>query len=339
MVIKLQNNGISILYPKYIIGITFLIALFVLVNELTVHKINGIISTIDIGSSPYGIAYNPSNQLIYVTTYNSLSIINNNTVIKNVSLGDQTNSIFSAYDPLNEVVLVTDLNSNNISTIDDNFEIDNFFIGKGSYGVTFNPDNNFLYITSPYNKTIHILDSLHEYNRIEELEIATGPTDIVFNPMNGKVYFSNFDANIVSVIDPETNELSKNITFGTSITSSDFYSLSLAYNPYNNLIYVSSMSSNIVYVIDPTTDTVVNEIIVGNAPTGIAFNPSDNHMYVANYDSKSISVIDSKTNTVVKDIIVGLGPVRMAYNPSNGLMYVVNSDSGTISTIGFEDNQ
>jgi YVTN family beta-propeller protein len=126
---------------------------------------------------------------------------------------------------------------------------------------------------------------------------------VSFNETSGfidSIYVANSKSNTISVIDPFTNTVIKNITVGD-----------VRYNveTFGNYIYIANTASDTVSVIDPATNTVIKNITVGDWPFDMeTFGDS---MYISNWISDTVSVIDPATNTVIKNITVGDWPSDM----------------------------
>ena len=76
------------------------------------------LGTIAVGTSPYGVAYSPSNDRIYVTNFtsNNVSVINStNTVVATIAVG--SGPIGVAYRPLNDRIYISNTGSNNVSIL------------------------------------------------------------------------------------------------------------------------------------------------------------------------------------------------------------------------------
>ena len=81
---------------------------------------NNVISTVDVGDRPSALAFNPSNNNIYVanTNSNNVSVIESstNTVISTVDVGDGPSAL--AFNPSNNNIYVANAYSNNVSVIE-----------------------------------------------------------------------------------------------------------------------------------------------------------------------------------------------------------------------------
>ena len=76
------------------------------------------LGTIAVGTGPFGVAYSPSNDRIYVAnqTSNNVSVINStNTVVDTIAVG--TGPVGVAYSPSNDRIYVANYNSSNVSIL------------------------------------------------------------------------------------------------------------------------------------------------------------------------------------------------------------------------------
>ena len=81
---------------------------------------NTVISTVDVGERPSALAFNPSNNNIYVanTNSNNVSVIesSSNTVISTVDVGERPSAL--AFNPSNNNIYVTNPVSDDVSVIE-----------------------------------------------------------------------------------------------------------------------------------------------------------------------------------------------------------------------------
>ena len=164
-----------------------------------------------------------------------------------------------------------------------------------------------------------------------QINVGRDPVSILSYREVG-VYVANARSDTVSVIDPITNTVTKNIQVGKSPRYIALGSSSFG----GDNIYVANYDSDTVSVIDPITNTVTKNIPVGESPTFMRGTIAG-HVYVANYDSDTVSVIDPITNTVTKNIQVGKSPVWISSNSTDA--YVANSESDTVSLINTETDE
>ena len=299
-----------------------------------------VINTINVGSNPYAVAFNPSGTLAYVVNAgsNTLSIINpiTNTTINTITTPFYSNggSFFMALNPLGTIIYVTNYENpssgyarNTVSVINPstNTTINSITVGYAPLGVEFNPSGTLAYVVNQDSGTISVINPSTN-TIINTITVGTYPYSITFNPSGTLAYVTIGNSDIVSVINPLTNTVVNTITVGSAPVSAVF-------NPSGTLAYVSNEGSNTVSVINPSTNTVINTITVGTNPYSVALNPYGTMAYVANAGSNTLSVINTMTNTVVNTITVGYFPVYVTLNPSGTLVYVANNGDNTISVI------
>ena len=180
----------------------------------------------------------------------------------------------------------------------------------------------------------------------------SGPA-IAYDPANQEIFVSNVQFNLttfeeydLSVVNTTTNQIVANISFGGTPGAPG----SSVYDPANGDIYVTDTGSNNVSVVNGTRYTLVATIPVGDFPVGISTNGSGAQLYVANYDDGSISIISlpsrlvinsftasaSWSNSVVASVPVGIGPYAVAYDSGKGEVFVAN-DNATVF-LGYSGN-
>jgi len=296
-------------------------------------------STGDWGSSgPLGIAYDPSNNYLYLanTIGNSLILINGttNTVVSNIKVGIFPGGV--AFDPINDYLYVTDFNfsawpsgdvntsSNTVFVINGatNRIIANINVGLDPFGVAVDTSNGYVYVTNSGSNNVSVINGATN-KVIANIAVGSYPWGIAYDPSNGYIYVTNWGSNSVSVINGETNTVVANIAVRS-------HPMVVAYDPSNGYIYVANLWSHSVSVINTANNNVIANISVGSDPVGVAYDSSNGYVYVANFGSNSVSVINGATNTVIASISVGSGQSGVAYDPSNGYLYV---DEGVNLTV------
>jgi YVTN family beta-propeller protein len=305
-------------------------------------------STVPVGLSPFGIAFNPQNGNVYITNFysNSISVLDEatNNVITTIPLETNTYPAGIAYNPENGNLYVsnyyaagsslTGLTPGSVFVIDgsNNTVIDTIEVGASPLAIEYNPDNGNLYVTNFYPGTISVINGTTNVVTDTIPAALQGPIGIEHNPDNGDLYITNFYSGIISIIDSETNSISDTI-------SGILYPYQIIYNPDNGNAYVTSPVASSVYVINASDNEIAGSIPSGFQPLGIAHNPGNGDVYVANYNSNSsmsgsVSVIDESTNSVIALAPTGgSGSSGVAFNPANSNVYVANWFSQTVSVI------
>ncbi|HJT83692.1 MAG TPA: beta-propeller fold lactonase family protein [Nitrososphaeraceae archaeon] len=259
-----------------------------------------LIGTISGLALPYGMAFKPDNNLLYIT--NSEASNNNGSIS------------------------VINTTTNNVNTI--------MHLGNNPKSIIYNSGNDLIYVSNSNSGEISVINSTTNLitNTINIGNfLGTGLSGIEVNPVNNTIYVTNSGLNIISIINATSNTLIGNI----SQTIGKFFTpYGIAYNDDNDNLYVTNRGSDTVSVINSTTKTLEKLISTGGiAPSSIIYNPVNNNLYVTNTGSNTVSIINGTTNNVIKTIPTGLQPIGIAYNEYNGNVYTTNSINGTVSII------
>jgi YVTN family beta-propeller protein len=197
-----------------------------------------------------------------------------------------------------------------------------------------------MYVANGSSTTVTVIEENNVVNVIELRDplgrIAQGPHEILFNPLDHKIYVTDHQDRYVSIID-ETGMLTSPVVTHVQV---DRFPSGISFSGANNKMYIASFVSETaprgkVFVLE--NGAVVDQFDVGYHPHGIAYNPSTLQIYVTNFGgepySNTVSVVDTN-NVIVDTITVGIAPWDIAYNPANSKMYLTNQIDGTVSVIG-----
>ena len=200
-------------------------------------------------------------------------------------------------------------------------------IGVSGTTITYNPNNNYLYISS--GSVINVLDCAT--NIFLTPIVLGGSSSTILSevtPSNEIYYFDN-TLNLLQKINCLTNTLVPiNISLPNITTSNGL--------PFNNgYLYVYSNSSNIIDIVDTNTDTYFNSITIPIFyqfyPNISAINPVTNQLFFTNFlpfSQKSVAIIDLLTNTFVsiQELDNNLGSTYgVIYNSLTNSMYISGS--------------
>ena len=264
---------------------------------------NKITATVDIGSSPYGVAVNPAGTKVYVASDGSdtVSVIDTatNKITATVPIGSHPWGV--AVNPAGTKVYVANEGSGTVSVIDTATNKVTATVPVGNYpcGVAVNPAGTKVYVVNTLDNTISVVDTAT--NKVTAtVPVGNVPTGVAVNPAGTKVYVTNeYD---VSVVDTATNKVTATVNVGS-------YPWGVAVNPAGTKVYVTNYGDNTVSVVDTATNKITATVPVGDYPLGIAINLAGTKVYVANEESSTVSVIDTATNKVVATVPVGKDPV------------------------------
>jgi YVTN family beta-propeller protein len=254
---------------------------------------NAVVSTVEVGAKPYGLAVNPVTNRIYVPSYGSgdpsvMSVIDGTTdsVVAavllpqgryGVAVNPATNRVYVAGDP--NIVTVIDGVSNTVS--------DQVAVGSNPWGVAIDSETDRIYVASWTG--VSVIDGVTD-TVVATIPAAFGPEGIAVNPNTNLIYVANLLGDSVSVINGASNTVVASVAVGST-------PMAVAVNPNTNLIYVANYWSNSVSVIEGASNMVVSTMAVGNGPDSVAVNPDTNLIYVTNYGDGTVSVIEDTPTT------------------------------------------
>ncbi|MDE1833628.1 MAG: YncE family protein [Candidatus Micrarchaeota archaeon] len=186
-------------------------------------------------NTPYDIAVNPQNTLVYVTSGSNsyLFVVSQttNTVINTIKVGGSPFSV--SFNPSGTLAYVSNQNDGTVSVIDPstNTVINTITVGTNPYHLSFNPSGTLVYVPNFGSGTVSIIDT-QSNDVINTVTVGSDPYDVAFNPSGTLAYVANFGGPSVSVINPVTNTVINTITVGSSPNHLEF-------NPSGTLAYVS----------------------------------------------------------------------------------------------------
>jgi YVTN family beta-propeller protein len=155
----------------------------------------------------------------------------------------------------------------------------------------------------------------------------SGPGAVASNPVTGRVYVAEPNANHISVINNATNSVVAIIPVGSQPWS-------MAVDTVANLIYVANLGSGSVSVINGATNTVINTIPLGTSPWGIALNQPAGKLYVTDATTNDLYIVNTTTETLITTVAVGASPHGVAFGPApTYTVFVANYGSNDVTVV------
>jgi len=272
-------------------------------NSNTVSVIDSstdtVITTVTVGSKPYGVALHPDGSRAYVGT--------NDYVVSVIDTGRNTSNFAFAVGPsISGLAMHPDgtrlyaTTFYGVSVIDtsSNQIIASVPVGQNT-GVAVHPDGTRLYVARVYGD-VEVIDTATNAVTVT-VPLGGVPSGIAVHPDGTRVYVANGGNQSVSVIDAASNTV-----IATLATAGASYGV--AVHPDGTRLYATSYSSNTVTVFDTATNMVMSTLAVGSAPVAVGVHPDGRRLYVANYNADTVSIIDAATGVVTKTLAVGDGP-------------------------------
>jgi YVTN family beta-propeller protein len=207
-------------------------------------------------------------------------------------------------------------------------------------GIAMHPDGRRAYFaftdTVSDAGVVRVFDTVKMMPTATSIPVGLRPTGVAVTPDGAKVYVSNNLDNTVSVIDTNTNLVTKTVAVGLAPAG-------LAVSPDNFQAYVVNKGSNTVTVINVALNTVVGTVTVGSGPESIAISPDGRRAYVTNAGAGTVTELGGPKTLTVAKTGTGIGTVtstpsgiacgstcqaRFAFNTSVTL--VASAGSGSV---------
>jgi YVTN family beta-propeller protein len=234
-------------------------------------------TTINVGSQPFGIIYDETNDYVYVSNSNggSVSVINaiTNSVISTISLsGDPYGIAWNNVDGYIYVPLSTTNDGVDIIDTATNTLIGNISGFTNAYGAVYNTNNNKLYVTNLTGGTgpssVEVVNTSTN-TIISSITVGNSAYNLGFDSVHNRVYVVNNDDDTISIIDCYTDTVCNTLSVGNE-------PFDAVYNPFDNYTYVTDSADGTVTLIevvpDPTptptsTPTVTPTPTITDTPT------------------------------------------------------------------------
>lgn len=269
-------------------------------NSLLAIQGDDVVANISVGSEPFGVAVDGSNNLVFVTNYmgNSISVIKgfSNMVVNTFTGLNGPTGVFCA-NLLSPLLYVAEYEGNDVAVVNPSTGsvLSRIGVGSGPEYLAFNPINNELYVSNSNNNTVSAI-SLWSNTVVKTIIVGNGPRDIVFDPADQSVYVANEYNRSLSVIDwkndVKTIELPKNAA-----------PWSLTYNYFDSTLYAGDANFNGKVFEVANNNTVFGKFSLGpfDILAGAAFDPLTNIVYFTDFQHGNLYLVsDNKLVQTVK---------------------------------------
>lgn len=166
---------------------------------------------------------------------------------------------------------------------------------------------------------------------VTEKSGTTVSTTILIDKSDKALWVVNQDSDSVSVVDPKTRKLVKEIPLG-EVPEVD--PTTQRYEPKitpraltlvnGSKVYVAGQSANRVYVVDVEKQEVTGSIPVPASPVGIAAAADGSAVYVVSHEAAIVSHIDPEKDVVVKSVPVTEHPWGVTVSPDGKSLFVTH---------------
>ncbi len=318
-----------------------LITIFTLSAITGVYAL-GVTSTISVGKTPQGIAYDSAKGEIFVSNGqdNTVSVISDstNTVIATIPVGAYPYGV--AYDSAKGEIFVVNLHDNNVMVISDstNAVIATIPIGQSPYNIAYDSAKGELFVTNLYDGTVSVISDTTN-TVIATIPVGVEPFSIAYDSGKSEIFVANYETDSknysLSVISDGTNTVIATLPLPGSPSF-------VAYDSAKGEILVSTGVGGaygiptVVTVFSDSANAVVATISDLNNEVqveGLVYDPSRGEIFVALHQSNKVVAISDSTNKVVENIAVGHLPWAGTYDSGKNAIYFTNSGDNTVSVI------
>jgi YVTN family beta-propeller protein len=258
---------------------------------------NTILSTIQVGAIPEGVAVMPDGSRAYVTNFDdgTVSVIDAKTssVVATIAVGND--ALYPAITPDGSKLYVTQDGPVAVISTATNTVLATI-PSITAIAVAVAPDGSKVYFAN--NNDVSVVDTATNAV-LTTIPVGLAPFDLAVTPDGTRIYVVNFSSDTVSVIGTATN------TVLATIQGLD-QPANVAITPDGRTVYVTNQGgSDTVSVISTATNQIIATIPVGDLPAGVAVTRDGTLAYVPVHNENDVAVIGTATNKVVATIAVG----------------------------------
>jgi YVTN family beta-propeller protein len=165
---------------------------------------------------------------------------------------------------------------------------------------------------------------------IQSIQVKANPHWAVVDNRNGRLYVTNHQSALVTVLNAKTNQIITTIQTGETPHSE-------ALSPNGSRLAVTSYSGNAVFLINTATDQMIHQIPVGSEPLDITYSPDGRYLFTVDNLDNTVTVIDTADNLVIAKISTGKAPTSISVLPNGRQAYVTEENSGAIAILNLPE--
>jgi YVTN family beta-propeller protein len=291
-----------------------------------------------------------------------------------------------AVDPRNHLVYVTSRDNNRLFVVDGVSlkVVGNVGVGTLPFGVAVNTATNRVYVANWGTGDITVLDAATRAF-LRSITVGSSPTFVGINPQTNRIYTVRYGGNNLVVIKGDSDAIEATVGTGgagawglavnanlnrvyvsnrdtgtvTTLDGNNGYQVissqtiqpcggagsapyGLGFNPGNNKLYVAcSPSQNVdsaaVYAAGSGGLTALAFFAIGDGSEagggGVAVDTATGNVFFTNSRADTVSVVSGTTDRVIGTVAAGANPYGVAVDPTSQRVYVGNRDSHDLTVI------
>jgi YVTN family beta-propeller protein len=304
-------------------------------------EITTIITNIDVGDTPVGIAYNSTDEDFLVVNRLDSTVdridIDSTTNLGDVSIGTPATS--SPAKPTwisnQNKYYVPDRDANTVIPVSNTIGVGaSIAVGDfpeyGAYGPNAGDSSEDVYaVACVGDDTIYFINTVTNTVITSAVATGNGPGEVAYNSAEQRFAVVNTLDNTVSVYFDDAGtwkKLGGDISVGASPESIRYFA---AINKY----VVTNRQGGTVTIINGSSNAVEATISTGLLPSGSAFAPDLNMIAVSNAGAQTVTLIDASTLTKIKSISAGYRPEDILYVDYNSTFFTRNELDDNMTVI------
>ena len=264
-----------------------------------------VISTIETGGKPRGLAVCKNSKKLYVTeqTKAQLWVIDpvKGVIEQRVPLGESPEAVYCS--PNGDWLGVANEGSNSVSFIHTQrlkVEFDIVVEGKNPEHGVFSPDGKLMLVSAEEADQVDVLD-LEKRKQVGSIKVGERPRGIAFSPDGKKAYVAVESASLLVAIDMTERKVVGKQAVGKRTSG-------VIVSPDGAFLFATNGGDANVSMVDTANFKVVENIAIGQRPWNMSFSPDGQKLYIASGRSGSVSVVDVASRKMVKEIPTGKLP-------------------------------
>jgi YVTN family beta-propeller protein len=170
--------------------------------------------------------------------------------------------------------------------------------------------------------TVSVIDTTDD-TVITTIPVGVGPLEVLYCPLNDRIYVTNMGDGTVSVINPNLNTIVATVAAGVQPRY-------MTYCAATRTIWVSDFVGFVITIIDAATNTVSATIPFAEYPGALCFVPLNDYVYCSYSAYQHLLAINPYTLNVDEIIDQPENTQAMIYCTKNRLLYCLGRTSGNV---------
>jgi YVTN family beta-propeller protein len=269
-----------------------------------------VVSVIEVGRGPMGIALHPDSSRVYVVNgrSDSLSVIDvkTNRILHTVNLEVQGRATDVAITPDGRTLYVANTGLNSVSAIDAiSFQtLATVRVGNEPRGLTMDPRGGRLYVANALDSTLSVLDTARQ-QVVATVTAEVRPYALAFDENGTRLFVGHLGSANLLILSPVTLRPLRSIAVGMGVVA-------VLPDQTPNRLFVAQQNTNQVLLFDLQLGVEVGRFAQTAGPRSLALDPDRGKLYVVNRAGGSVGIYDRVSRQSEATVQVGTAPYGIA---------------------------